>query len=267
MKKYLSFFRIRFINSLQYRAAALGGIATQFTWGFLYLLMFQAFYRSDPSAIPMPFEQLASYVWLQQGFLMLYMTFRWDGTIVDGIVNGNIAYDLVRPVDTYGMWLSRDLATRFSGALLRFIPIAIITPFLPSIYKLRGPINLTAFLLFVVSLALTTLLASSLIMLQYAIISKTLSPLGIRHISIALIDFLSGALIPIPFFPDWFRPIAEFLPFASLQDAPFRIYIGHITGGEAIYRVCLQLFWIVIITAISKLMLSRSLKRVVVQGG
>ena len=32
MKKYLSFFRIRFIAGLQYRAAAWAGIATQFAW-------------------------------------------------------------------------------------------------------------------------------------------------------------------------------------------------------------------------------------------
>ena len=32
MKKYLSFFRLRFITGLQYRTAALAGIATQFFW-------------------------------------------------------------------------------------------------------------------------------------------------------------------------------------------------------------------------------------------
>lgn len=34
MKKYLSFFRLRFVNGIQYRAAALAGIVTQFAWGF-----------------------------------------------------------------------------------------------------------------------------------------------------------------------------------------------------------------------------------------
>ncbi|AGI39710.1 hypothetical protein Clst_1656 [Thermoclostridium stercorarium subsp. stercorarium DSM 8532] len=33
MKKYISFFRIRFINGLQYRSAAYAGIMTQFAWG------------------------------------------------------------------------------------------------------------------------------------------------------------------------------------------------------------------------------------------
>ena len=38
---------------LQYRAAALAGIVTQFAWGFLEILMFRAFYRADASAFPM----------------------------------------------------------------------------------------------------------------------------------------------------------------------------------------------------------------------
>ena len=33
MKKYISFFKIRFSMGLQYRTAALAGVVTQFAWG------------------------------------------------------------------------------------------------------------------------------------------------------------------------------------------------------------------------------------------
>ena len=56
MKKYLSFFRMRFLMGLQYRAAAAAGVVTQFTWGFMELLVFRAFYQADASAFPMSFE-------------------------------------------------------------------------------------------------------------------------------------------------------------------------------------------------------------------
>ena len=48
MKKYLSFFRLRFSMGLQYRAAAFGGIVTQFVWGLMEIMIFRAFYRADP---------------------------------------------------------------------------------------------------------------------------------------------------------------------------------------------------------------------------
>ena len=70
MSAYLAVFRIRFSAGLQYRAAALGGIATQFVWGFMLLLQFAAFYRSDPTAFPMEMSQVASYIWMQQAFLV-----------------------------------------------------------------------------------------------------------------------------------------------------------------------------------------------------
>ncbi|MGB4658505.1 MAG: hypothetical protein WBI07_04945, partial [Mobilitalea sp.] len=73
-KKYYSYFRMRFIAGLQYRAAALAGIATQFAWGFLTILMYKAFYEVNPEAFPMKFEALSSYIWLQQAFLAMYMT-------------------------------------------------------------------------------------------------------------------------------------------------------------------------------------------------
>ena len=56
---YGSFFRLRFINGLQYRAAAYAGVATQFAWGFMEILLFHAFYQTDPAAFPMEFSQLA----------------------------------------------------------------------------------------------------------------------------------------------------------------------------------------------------------------
>ena len=45
MKKYLSFFRLRFVMGLQYRVAALAGIVTQFVWGAMEIMMFCAFTR------------------------------------------------------------------------------------------------------------------------------------------------------------------------------------------------------------------------------
>ena len=72
MKKYLAIFRIRFINALQYRAAALAGMATQFAFGFMFILAFEAFYKVNPDAFPMEFSQTVSYIWIQQAFLALF---------------------------------------------------------------------------------------------------------------------------------------------------------------------------------------------------
>ena len=148
MKKYFAYFRIRFIAALQYRAAALGGLATQFAWGSMLLVMYGAFYRSNPAAIPMPYDQLASYVWLQQALLVLFITYRYDLDVVDSITMGGIAYDLVRPVSLYAMWFSKDMATRSAGAMLRCVPVLLLAVLLPAPYKMILPPSVGGFLLF-----------------------------------------------------------------------------------------------------------------------
>ena len=69
MKKYFTFFKIRFQSILQYRTAGWAGVATQFVWGGMRILMFMAFYEADRSRFPMEFTELSSYIWLQQGLL------------------------------------------------------------------------------------------------------------------------------------------------------------------------------------------------------
>ena len=41
MKQYLSFFRMRLLAGLQYRAAALAGMSTQLVWGTMEVLLYR----------------------------------------------------------------------------------------------------------------------------------------------------------------------------------------------------------------------------------
>ena len=96
MRFYLSYFKLRFQAALQYRAAALAGIATQIFFGLVFIMVYLAFYESNASS-PMEESSLVSYLWLNQAFFsLIYMMYK-DREIFDLIKNGNIAYELVRP--------------------------------------------------------------------------------------------------------------------------------------------------------------------------
>lgn len=116
MKKYWSFFGLRFSMSLQYRTAALAGMVTQFAWGFMEIMMFRTFYEADANAFPMSFASTVSYVWMQQAFLHFFAAWMMDSDIMDAIMNGNIAYELCRPIRIYNMWFARSIASRMAGA-------------------------------------------------------------------------------------------------------------------------------------------------------
>ncbi|MDE5716296.1 MAG: ABC transporter permease, partial [Lachnospiraceae bacterium] len=154
MKKYLSFFRLRFTMGLQYRTAALAGMVTQFAWGFLEIMVFQAFYQAEPEAFPMTMSATASYVWMQQAFLALFATWMMENDIFDTIASGNISYSLCRPVRIYNMWFSQSTATRVARAVLRCFPILIVAAFLPEPYGIAKPASAWHFGLFLITLIL-----------------------------------------------------------------------------------------------------------------
>jgi ABC-type uncharacterized transport system, permease component len=267
MKKYLSFFRIRFINGLQYRAAAYAGIATQFAWALIELLMYSAFYRSNPAAIPMEMNQLTSYIWLRQAFLCLFMTWYYDGDILDLVTSGNVAYELCRPVDIYSMWFLKNAATRVSRMVLRCMPILVFSLFLPNNIGLSLPADPLSLVMFLISIVIGSMLSISFTMLIYISTFYTVSSLGVRIVATNIASFLSGELIPLPFLPDSLRTVITILPFASMQNTPFLIYNGVYGHNEALNMMLLQLFWLAIIFGAGKLWISGAVKKVVVQGG
>lgn len=267
MKKYWSFFTVRLKSGLQYRAAAWAGVATQFAWGGLSLLMYRAFYESNPAALPMDYHLLSSYIWLQQALLALFMAWYFDGDILDAVSSGSVAYELCRPMDLYSMWFVKNMAVRVSRVLLRFAPILLVSVFLPEPYGLRAPAGLLAGIGFAVSLLLGFLVMVSFSMLIYIATFYTVTPNGIRILAISAVEFLAGGVIPIPFFPEWLQPIINALPFASMQNAPLLIYIGYRTGEEIWYTLLLQLIWVAALIGLGRVLMARALKKVVVQGG
>lgn len=267
MKKYFSFFRIRFLAGLQYRAAAWAGIVTQFAWGGMSLLMYHAFYKSGQNAFPMEFSQLSCYIWMQQAFLAMFMVWFYDNEIFDHITSGSIAYELCRPCDLYSMWFVKNMAIRLSRVVLRCAPILLVAALLPDPFGLRLPVSWSAALLFPLSMALGFLVMVAFTMLVYISAFYTISANGVRILVTSVLEFLTGGVLPIPFFPDWLRPVMYVLPFGSMQNTPYLIYVGHFSRADALKSMCLQVFWLIVLVLIGKGWMNRAEKKVVVQGG
>ena len=267
MGKYLAFFRLRFSMGLQYRAAAVAGIVTQFFWGAMELLAFRAFYDADPAAFPMAFQATASYVWMQQAFLALFGAWFFENEIFQSIRDGSVAYELCRPTDLYGMWFARSAANRVSRAVLRCVPILLVAAFLPAPYGMTLPASPTAFLWWLATMALAVAVTVGYNMLVYFITFFTVSPNGVRIVAVSLVELLQGAIIPLPFFPDGLRQFLELLPFAAMQNVPLRAWSGDLAGGALYAAAGLQVFWALALVGGGWLLSQKAVKKTVVQGG
>ena len=201
MKMYLSVFRIRFINSLQYRAVLLGAVLTRFVWGLMEILAFAALYRGGSADFSMTFSQTVSYIWMQQALYMLFIVVFGDEEIYSAIGSGSIAYELVRPMDLYGRWFCQSAANRIASTALSCLPVLLAAYLLPAPYGMTLPLGMSQLFLFLISTALALLVVVAFAMLLYISLFYTLSHRGIKIIATALTTFLSGGVIPLPFFP------------------------------------------------------------------
>jgi ABC-2 type transport system permease protein len=267
MKAYLSLFKLRLINSLQYRAAALAGIATQFFWGFILIMVFEAFYSNAAYNQPISLKQLITYVWLQQAFLVFIALWIRDGEIFSLITSGNIAYELCRPCGIYEFWFVKLVAQRLSGAFLRCLPILFVSLLLPEPYKMTIPPDILTVFLFLVTLFLGLLVLVSISMFIYISVFYTLSPVGSLLMVGIWGEFFAGSIIPVPLMPHWLQRIVYLLPFRVTSDMPFRVYTGHIPHKEALLGIVIQILWLLGLVVLGKVVLKRALRRVVVQGG
>jgi ABC-2 type transport system permease protein len=270
---YLAIISARFRTLLQYRAAAIAGIWTQVFFGLVLIMVYEAFYRSSTESgrMPMTMAQIVSYVWLGQALLGM-LPWNADGEMRAMVRSGAVAYELCRPVELYARWYARAIALRTAPTVLRAVPMAIIAALvLPMIgleeWRLAAPSGLAATIGFAMSLICALLLGCAITTLINISLIWTIAGEGVVVMTAAVVSFLSGMIIPLPLFPDWARPIIEWLPFAGLVDLPFRVYTANIPISDLSLVLLRQIGWTVLLILLGRWLLARGMRRIVIQGG
>lgn len=267
MKSYLSYFKLRFLTGLQYRSAAIAGILTQIFFGLVFIMVYLAFFESNESNAPMTLQQTISYLWLNQILFSLINMWYKDKDIFSLIKNGNISYELCRPLQLYWIWFSKIISQRLAAVFLRSIPALLVALLLPSPFGLGLPKDFITFIVFLGTLTISTLLMTSIITFCHILVMFALDDKGICAIVLSIADILSGVVVPIPFFPKFLQVISNYLPFQYVSDLPFRIYISHIPVNEAWIGIIVQITWTIVLVVVGMLLSKKALKKAVIQGG
>jgi ABC-2 type transport system permease protein len=90
---------------------------------------------------------------------------------------------------------------------------------------------------------------------------------GIGRFGFILVWFLSGFIMPLRFFPDWFVNLANLTPFPAMVNTVVEVYLGLLTGPALLQALLLQLLWVVILVAAAQLVLRAGVRQLVIQGG
>ncbi len=215
IKSYIAVLSARFRALLQYRAAAFAGFGTQLFWGLIRVMIFEAFYRSSTAPQPMTVDEVVTYIWLGQAFLVLIIIHA-DPDVRDMVRSGNIVYELVRPANLYFFWYSRAIAQRTAPGVFRALPMFITASLF---FNLQMPPNISATCAWLVSMLFAVLISAAITNLLNISLLWTISGEGIGYLLTALTWLLSGVTIPLLFFPDWAT--------GNHQHPPIQIHHGH----------------------------------------
>ncbi|MCR4863207.1 MAG: ABC-2 family transporter protein [Ruminococcus sp.] len=265
LKKYLTLTRAGIIESLQFRLSMLVMVAGNLLYLIVIYFLWKAIYASADSDVVngMTFSDTLIYLVLATAlFNFMEMYTVWQ--VGRDIQSGKIVLDLVKPMDyrRYIFWsFSGAFVTNFFCTFLpTFIVVAIVT---------NGAIHMGLNLLyFAVSVVLAIMVNFSIDFIVATICLYTESIWGINMMKQVIVLLLSGATVPLAFFPDTLRNVVDHLPFQAIYNAPLTLLLD---GDPDMKDVCItlgtQLAWCVGMFIVSKLFWKHSIKQITVNGG
>lgn len=271
MKAYMSIFRIKAAEGLQYRMAGLAGASTSVFWVLIEITVFTVFYTyaNDKPAIAaagISLRQVVTYAWLTQ-LLFLMQPMSIDNDILGKITGGDVGIEMCRPLDLYSHWFAKTAASRLIPLFWRGSATITVGLVMPHAYRLSPPASLPGFLCMLVSFASAFLLCTAFGMLITAVRINITWGDGPTYIFMLIGGVLSGGYLPLQLWPDFMQKFLLIQPFAGYLDIPLRLYIGTLSPGQAFWAIGLQLMWIGSFVGIGKWLMSRRLKSIIVQGG
>ncbi|MEU6961445.1 ABC transporter permease [Streptomyces chrestomyceticus] len=265
-RHYLPFATGGLQSLLQYRSsfvttgitAAAGAAVSVFLWRAVYA-------GSPPGGGPGGFttETITTYLLMAQILQILHAN-RVDDEVAAEVYRGDVAVMLVRPVSYPVVRFFACLPVVAANAVLVGVPVlglfALIMPL-----AVPRPVDV---LLFLVSAALSVLLAFLVNMLTGMTGFITTNTWGVRMVKQSVVAFFAGQLVPLALMPGPLRALASALPFQGMVDSPLALLLGRYDGvADAAGVLALQVGWVAGLTLLSAVLWRAALRRLEVLGG
>lgn len=207
--------------------------------------------------------QGATYAWLAQAFLAPVAIMGWSD-LADRVRNGDVAVDLSRPLDPQLSFLAADLGRAAYSFIPRGAPPMIVGLI---VFDLALPSSVLPYILGLVSLVMAVVVSFACRWLVNLSAFWLIEMRGVFTLYMLAAGLLSGHLVPVHWFPDWLRIIADSTPFPSIIQTPIDITMGFVQGTEALELIGVQGLWFVAMFLLGRLAFAAGTRKLVIQGG
>jgi ABC-2 type transport system permease protein len=263
---YLEFTRVAFLKLLAYRLRYYTGIASYLVFVAGNTFLYRAIYASLPEGASIGgYDAQAIVTYVAIAWVGRSLTFNnIDREMANQVSLGNIAQNLMKPIDFQAMTYFGALGEVGFRLLLFTLPIsAVVFP----LFRVSGPASTEAALGASASFLLAFLVNSGIgfVVGTFALHLKNI--MGLLRAKSIMMEFLTGTLVPLSFFPDILRRAIELLPFQAVAYIPVTIWLGRRSGPALLEGLALQVFWVIALYALGNVLWKFGVRRTTVQGG
>jgi len=263
MRKYWRHVALAIQETIAYRVSYLVNMASTVVTYAVIFLIWNAVYATRAEVGGYGWAEMKSYLVVSL-FMSALVSMSSEFRISRQIRTGNIAIELLRPVDYQKASLAITLGNSLSEGVL--VAVACVG-FALAFGATQGPPDALSWLGFAAA-SLVSFATKFLLVYVFGLVCFwTQSLMGVSWLRKACTDFFSGALIPLAFFPPWLRSLADALPFRAIVWVPASAFSGRLRGIELLRSLALGVAWVVALWFLGRLVWSRAMRKVTIQGG
>jgi ABC-2 type transport system permease protein len=186
------------------------------------------------------------------------------GTFGELVRHGSIGIELLRPVDLQWRYYFQDFALFFVMIFLHTIPLGL---FAVVFFHFQITVSIKVWMCFILSIMLGRGIAFFFDWIFTSLTFYTSESWGLYVLHEGITSFFGGAFLPIAMFPGILKKIADCLPFSQSLYIPVSILNGMIPENQIAVYIFRQIIWLLALVIISRVIFSRAVRSVTVQGG
>lgn len=261
--KYLSIALTTFQQAITYRITTLTNIALSFIWVFILYYLWRAAFNDHNMIQGFTWDDMRTYVVLAYGLNAL-VGWRIAANMMYTIRTGDILRDLTRPLN----YCLNQLSIAGGAAMVEGILSLLLTLVVGLVFiGIQPPASLEAGVLFFIAVVLGFLTKALIVFSVSLLMFWTTNGVGISWSREAVLNILSGTVIPLAMLPGWLRTVAEFAPMRGIISTPLLIYLGKAEGAEAWKLLAISAGWLVVLWFFANWAWQAAFNRVEIQGG
>jgi len=264
-KRYWALTRGGIMEGLSFRTSYFITIIGNFLYLIVIYFLWKAIYASSPSKTVggMTFYDTLIYLVLAAALFNLMNSFLIFEMGRD-IQSGKIILNLLKPMDFQVYMFFQKSGGFVISFLMTFLPTFLLVYFFT-----KGSIDLGVNLLyFIISIFIAMVINYCIDLFVGTIALYTHSIWGINIMKEVVVLLLSGATVPLAFFPETLRTVVNYLPFQAIYNTPLHILTDStLVTKNYFWLLGLQLMWATIMIVFSRCFWKFSQKVITVNGG